>query len=183
MVRRSAPASSRCVAKQCLKVCGCTGLVIPARSGSFPASAPDHVRRDRVAGSVPAISGKQPDPGWPPQAAPVCAEFLQQFGAEHDVAVFASFAALNVDDHPLAVDIADLQVGQFGAAESGCVSGHQQHAVKRCVRPVDQLRDFLAEDHRQAHSLLWVRSVGHAEYNADIHPHRRGFCPLFPPPT
>src|SRR5579863_617528 len=31
MVRRSAPASSMCVAKLCLNTCGVTGLLIPAR--------------------------------------------------------------------------------------------------------------------------------------------------------
>ena len=35
MVRRSAPASSRCVAKQCLSVCGCTSFWRPARWAAF----------------------------------------------------------------------------------------------------------------------------------------------------
>src|SRR5271169_4326010 len=35
MVRRSAPASSRCVAKQCLSVCGCTSFWRPACWAAF----------------------------------------------------------------------------------------------------------------------------------------------------
>src|SRR6266446_5822872 len=35
MLRRSAPCSSRCVAKQCLSVWGCTGFLMPARLAAF----------------------------------------------------------------------------------------------------------------------------------------------------
>ena len=37
------------------------------------------------------------------------AQFLEQDGAEHDVAVLPAFAALNVHDHASAIDVADLQ--------------------------------------------------------------------------
>jgi len=63
----------------------------------------------------------------------------------------------------LAVDIADLQVRQFGAPHSGRIGGHQQHAVKLCVRRVDQPRDFfLAQDRGQVNHLFRIRSLGHA---------------------
>ena len=130
-----------------LKVCGCTGLVMPARSAASRQALQTTLVVIGWLAVCQRLPGNSQTLGVPPQAAPVCAEFLQQFGAEHDVAVFASFAALNVDHHSLAVDVADFQVGQLGAAESGGISGHQQHAVKRRFRGVDQLRDFfLAED-------------------------------------
>ena len=85
--------------------------------------------RSVVAG-VPAVAGKQPGAGLAPEAAPVLAQCFEQFGAEHDVAIFASLAALDVDHHALAIDVADFQVSQFGAAHSGGVEGHQQSAMK-----------------------------------------------------
>jgi hypothetical protein len=39
---------------------------------------------------------------------PVLTKFFEQFGAEHNVAVFASLGALDVNDHPLLVEVAEL---------------------------------------------------------------------------
>jgi len=44
---------------------------------------------------------------------------LEQFWAEHHIPVFASFAALDVNHHALAIDVADFQVCQFSASYSG----------------------------------------------------------------
>jgi hypothetical protein len=44
-----------------------------------------------------------------PQPAPVDAQGSEQLGTEHDITVLASLAAPNMNDHALAVDIADLQ--------------------------------------------------------------------------
>lgn len=48
-------------------------------------------------------------------------QFGQQVRAEHDIAIFASLASLNMDHHALAVNIGDLEVGQFGSPHSGTV--------------------------------------------------------------
>jgi hypothetical protein len=45
----------------------------------------------------------------------VFAKFFQQFRTEHHVAVFTPFAALDVHDHALLVDVAELQVRQLRA--------------------------------------------------------------------
>ena len=68
-------------------------------------------------------TGEEPDSGFSPQAVPVSAEFREQLGAEHDVAVLASLATLDVYDHALGIDVADFQVGEFGAAGPGSVEG------------------------------------------------------------
>ncbi len=49
------------------------------------------------------------------------AQFLEQDGAEHDIAVLPAFAALNVHDHASAIDIADLEARELGAAHAGAV--------------------------------------------------------------
>src|SRR5579859_6536627 len=91
------------------------------------------------------------------------AQFLEQDGAEHDVAVLFAFAGLNVHDHASAIDIVDLQACEFGAAHAGAVESHQNGAIEGSRRSLDELCDFfLAENGRQAIALLGIRSVGNA---------------------
>src|SRR5438309_6751650 len=58
--------------------------------------------------AVPTITGKQPD-GFSAQAPPVCSELVEQDRAQHHVAILASLAALDVDHHAPAIDVADLE--------------------------------------------------------------------------
>src|SRR5215469_2512360 len=91
------------------------------------------------------------------------AQFLEQDRAEHDIAVLPSFAALNVHDHSSAIDIADLQARELGAARTGAVQGHQNGAIERSRRSIDELRYFfLTENSGQAITLLGIGSVGNA---------------------
>jgi len=93
----------------------------------------------------------------------VSAQFLEQDGAEHDVSVLATFAALNVHDHASAVDIADLQARELGAAHAGAVEGHQNGAIEGSRRSLDELcYFFLTENGGQAIALLGIGSVGNA---------------------
>jgi hypothetical protein len=64
---------------------------------------------DGLIASVPGIARKQPDTGLFAQTPPVCAELIEQYGAEHHVAVFATLTALDVNHHPLTINVADLQ--------------------------------------------------------------------------
>src|ERR1700756_195892 len=105
---------------------------LEARSlGGFLASVPDHLGVDRRITGMPAVAWKQPYAGLSPQAAPVSLEFVEQSWAEQNIAVFATFTALDVDHHAFAVYVADFQVGQFSASYSGGVEGHQQSAMIR----------------------------------------------------
>ena len=92
--------------------------VLVLKTGAFGGlltGMPDDLGGDRMTRRVPSVAGKQPVGGLAPQSAPVDAQFLEQLRAEHDIAVLASLAAPDMDDHPLAVDIADLQVRHFRA--------------------------------------------------------------------
>jgi len=60
-----------------------------------------------VIAAVPAVAEKEPE-GLLAYASPVSAQFLEQDGAEHDVAVLLAFAAWNVHDHASTIDVADL---------------------------------------------------------------------------
>jgi hypothetical protein len=52
-------------------------------------------------------------------------KFFEQFGTEHYVTVFASLATLDVHDHALLVEVAELQARQFGIPGAGSVKSHQ----------------------------------------------------------
>ena len=98
-------------------------------------------------------------------ATPEGAEFGEQLGTEHDI--FAALAAADVHDHALTVDVADFQVRQLGAAGTGGVERHEQDALVRSARRMDELCDFFpAENRRQAMHLLRVGSLGQAPRSA-----------------
>src|SRR5438445_5978757 len=91
------------------------------------------------------------------------AQFFEQDWAEHDVAVLPALAVLNVHDHASAIDVADLQARELGAAHAGTVEGHQNGAIEGSRRSIDELcYFFLAEDSGQAIALLGIGSVGNA---------------------
>src|ERR1019366_1676119 len=118
----------------------------------------------RMAGCVPAVAGKQPLLRLAPETAPVSAQLFEQLRAEHYIAVLASLALPDVNHHPLAVDVADLQVGRFCAACAGGIERHQKDAMKGGVRGVDQARDLLllAEYLGKMTNLLRVGRLGDA---------------------
>src|SRR5580692_2681854 len=131
--------------------------------GGLLASVPENLGRDRMTRCMPSIAGEQPVGGLALQPAPVDAKGIEQFGAEHDIAVLASLASPDMDDHPLAVDIADLQVRHFCATCARGIQRHQQDAMKGKLGCVNQTRDFvLAEYLGQVQDLLRIRRLGNA---------------------
>src|SRR5579864_4879364 len=111
----------------------------PRPFGCFPASLPDHFRVDGRFPRVPPVAGEQPDLRSAPKSAPERSEFLQQLRTKHDISIFAALAALHVNDHPLTIDVADLQTSQLGTSQSGGVERHQEHAVERSGSRIDEL--------------------------------------------
>jgi len=129
------------------------------------AGLPDHIGVDRLIPSVPAVAGKQPYAGLATQTAPVLAQRLQQLRAEHYIAVFSALSTLNVDDHALTVDVADLQVRELGSSHSGGIERHQQNAVERAESRIDEAGDLLlTQDGRQTDGSLGIRSLRHAPW-------------------
>jgi hypothetical protein len=55
---------------------------------------------------------------WPPPT-PVRAERFQQFRAQRQIAIFASFALNDANDHALAVDVTHLEVDHLGPPHAG----------------------------------------------------------------
>ena len=135
----------------------------PARSAAIWQAVQRTLVGDGITCRVPAVAGKQPLLRLAPETSPVDAKFLQQLRAEHDIAVLAALALSDMDHHPLAVDVTDLQVSRFCAACAGGIHRHQQDAMKRCVRAAQSACDFfLAEHRRQLTRLLRIGRLGDA---------------------
>ena len=110
---------------------------------------------------MPAVAGKQPLGRLASQSKPIAAEFVEQLLAKHDIAIPVTLAAVDVNHHAAAVDVADLQMGHFGSPGSGAVHGHQQDAIERQLGCIDQLCHFLrGENLRKVNHLLRVRCLG-----------------------
>src|SRR6266481_321697 len=92
--------------------------------GSF-AGMVDDLGSDGAITGMTTLARKQPYTGLSPQPVPVLPEFFEQLWAEQHIAVFAAFAALDVNHHALTVDVSDFQAREFGTPESGGVERHQ----------------------------------------------------------
>ena len=70
--------------------------------------------------------------------------------------------------HALTVDVADFQMGQLGAPDTGGVEGHEQDAFTRSARGTDELCDFFpAQNHWQSACLFRIGSLGYAPGSAE----------------
>jgi hypothetical protein len=70
---------------------------------------------------------------------------------------------LDVHNHPLLIDVAELQACQLGVSGSGGVKRHQQGAMEGSAGGLDQSSDFfLAEDRWKAMALFRIGSLGNA---------------------
>src|ERR1700739_637857 len=75
------------------------------------ANDPMHLARTHV---LPAVAGKQPGlsgrhPSLLARNAPPFAQYLEQDGRENDVAILLALALLDPDEHPVTIDVGELQ--------------------------------------------------------------------------
>ena len=127
---------------------GMDALVLKAGAfGGLLTGVPENLGGDRMTRGMPSVAGEQPIGGLAFQPAPVDAQGIEQLGAEHDITVLASLASPDMNDHALAVDIADLQVRHFCATCARGIERHQQDAMKGKLGRVDQTRHFFLAQH------------------------------------
>src|SRR5882762_11949490 len=117
--------------------------------GRLLTGVPENLGGDRMTRRMPSVAGEQPIGGLAFQPAPVDAQRIEQLGTEHDITVLAPLASPDMNDHALAVDIADLQVRHFCATCARGIEGHQQNAMKGKLCRVDQMRHFVLAQHLQ----------------------------------
>jgi hypothetical protein len=109
--------------------CGMTGAIELARRHRLHAVA---------SWKQPALRSCRPPPG---------AQQFEQMWRQHHVAVFATLALLDADDHALAVDVADLERDHLGGAQASPVGHTQCRLVFEPRRRLQQSRHFLRAEH------------------------------------
>ena len=158
ITRISTPCSSRWVAKLCRSVCGDTRLVIPAAWAAARTTRPSW-RAD--SGST----GLRPGNSQPPGSSRLRrrpsrhqAQQFEQLRRQHRVAVLVALAALDAQQHPLGIDIADLERNNLRDAQPGAVRGGERCLVlwRRCR--LQQQRHLLDAEYRRYPP--WVRHDG-----------------------
>ena len=92
-------------------------LADAALQAHFPTGAIDGGWSDRLAGP---ITGKQPLSGM--GILPIVPEHRQQFGRQHDIAIFVALALVDPNDHALAIDRSGLEAEGFGDSQTGGVT-------------------------------------------------------------
>ncbi len=132
----------------------------------FPTRVPNGFRVDGPILTI--VAGKQPSAGLAVVATPVATECREELGAEHDIAILVTFAAADVHDHTLTIDVADFQVRQLRAAGAGGVESHEQDALVRSARCMEQLCDFFPAKNRwESTRFFRIGSVGKAPGSAE----------------
>src|ERR1700692_3084823 len=112
---------------------------------------------------MPPVAGKQPHGRLVPESAPLTTQLFKQRRAQHHIPVLAALATPDVNDHPLAVDVAYLQASDFSPACSRGIQRHDQDALKGRLRGIDQTSDLLlTEDLRKMQDLLRIGRLGNA---------------------
>src|SRR5688572_31050519 len=130
------------------------GLVNAGLARGEAHSIPDHPGRNGRVGSPP-VPRAWKEVRLRPHPTVVLAQRGKQRRTERHLAIATAFALLDAEDHPRAIDVADLEVAQFAAAQAGAVERQQQRAVIEILRPCDEALYFLwTEDDRQAASVL-----------------------------
>jgi hypothetical protein len=105
---------------------------------------------DRLPGPV---AGEQPVGG--PGHAPPVAQDGEQSRGEHHVAVFLTFALLDAEHHPRAVDCGRDEPHGFGDPQAGAVASGQDRAVFAAGDRVEELDDLRGtQNHREGLGLF-----------------------------
>ena len=96
-------------------------------------------------------AGGGEEPGGMTMGGPVAAEGLEGAGRQRDEAVLGALAAMDVDHHAGAVDVADLEVEALGEPEAERVDGPEVGAVVGRADGGDEASDLVGgEDVREA---------------------------------
>ena len=97
-----------------------------------------------LAGEQPA---SRPHDALLPPFLPPGPEQPQQVGREQGMATAAALAALDLDEHALAVDIADLERGHLSHAQAGAVGDRERGPMLEAGRRRQQARDLVKAEH------------------------------------
>src|SRR6516225_4759522 len=88
----------------------------------------------------PAVAGKQPGltgrhPALLARSAPPFMQYLEQDGRENDVRILLALALLDPDEHPVTIDIGELERYDLRGSQAGAISQAQDRSVLDCSSP------------------------------------------------
>jgi hypothetical protein len=115
------------------------------QAGGLGGEAAGELQRSRGQRPFGVEAGEQPLL-WPFDA-PVSPQDGEQLLRQHDIAILAAFALADVDHHPRAVDIGDLQVGHLGDPQAGGVHRRESRVVLDVVDRGEKAGDFFGCRH------------------------------------
>src|SRR5215813_5005975 len=105
-----------------------------------------------VAGEQPGLSGRHPS--LFARSAPPVAQYLEKVGRENDIPILLALALFDPDDHPLTVDIGELERYDLRGSQAGGISQAQERLVLDVRRRGEQSADlFRAENNGEAARL------------------------------
>src|SRR5271168_3144974 len=108
---------------------------------------------------LPAVAGKQPGltgrhPALLARNAPPFVQYIEQDGRENDVPILLTLALFDPDDHPVTIDIGELERYDLRGSQAGGVSQAQERLVLDVRRRREQPTDlFRAQNNGQAARL------------------------------
>src|SRR6202040_826361 len=118
-----------------------------------------------VARKQPVLSGRHPS--LLARDAPPFAQYLEQVGRENDIPILLALALFDPDDHPVTIDIGELERYDLRGSQAGGVSQAQERLVLDVSRRGEQPTDlFRAQNNGQAARLERCRTAalgGHVE--------------------
>src|SRR6516225_3857787 len=120
------------------------------------ANDPIQLARTRM---LPAVAGKQPGltGGYPALLAcdaPPFMQYLKQDGRENDVSILLALALFDPDEHPVTIDIGELERYDLRGSQAGGISQAQERPVLGVRRRGEQPTDlFRAQNNGQAARL------------------------------
>ncbi len=91
---------------------------------------------------MPTVAGEQPLGRLATKSTPVIAKCIEQSLTQHHIAIAVPLTTMDVNHHPLAVDVTDLQMCGFDAARSSAIERHEQNAIERLLRCIDEAIGF-----------------------------------------
>ena len=115
----------------------CDGLGESGESMGLLTCVLDRLSRDRVVG----LTARE-QPLLRVHSFPVATQDIQQLRREHDVAIFTTFALLDADHHPAAVDSGRFQANRLRDPQAGSVTGGEDHPMFAGIDAFEEVDDF-----------------------------------------
>jgi hypothetical protein len=129
-----------------------------AELGCRPRRAASGLQHARIERPAVILAGKQPmrRPCFPP----IGAQHVEELRRQHDIAVAATLALIDPDQHAAAVDVGEFETHHLRDPQPGGIGGHQRDAMLQVRHRREESYHLVgAEDHRQLPALACVRDA------------------------